>query len=233
MKEVNAPNCGRENELIAFLYGELNENDSAIFRRHVYECAPCSAELASLEEVRESVVSWRNESLGAAVSPVRIADSSPMEAIPERISAWAALRQFFKLSPLWLKGAVAMASVMLCLLAGLAVARLREKPPAAVVANRGNTYSQEEINALVEQRVQGELQRIKTSQEKSTSVAVLVDSKRPSSRGVAGRVQEVALSGKARRPLSKTERQQLAADLRLTTAKNESELDLLDDGINQ
>jgi hypothetical protein len=38
---------------------------------------------------------------------------------------------------------------------------------------------------------------------------------------------------KARRPLSKTEREQLAADLRLVTAANESELDLLDDGINQ
>jgi hypothetical protein len=38
---------------------------------------------------------------------------------------------------------------------------------------------------------------------------------------------------KSRRPLSKTEREQLAADLRLTSAKNDSDLDLLEDRINQ
>jgi len=38
---------------------------------------------------------------------------------------------------------------------------------------------------------------------------------------------------KARRPLSKTEREQLAADLRLISVKSESDLDLLDDRINQ
>ena len=40
-------------------------------------------------------------------------------------------------------------------------------------------------------------------------------------------------SQKARRPLSRTERQQLAADLRLITANHDSELNLLDDTINQ
>ena len=38
MKEVNAPNCGRENDLIAYLYGELAENESGAFQQHVDQC---------------------------------------------------------------------------------------------------------------------------------------------------------------------------------------------------
>jgi hypothetical protein len=53
---------------------------------------------------------------------------------------------------------------------------------------------------------------------------------------VANRGNSIALNApkqKARRPLSKTEREQLAADLRLISGKNDSDLDLLDDQINQ
>jgi hypothetical protein len=57
----------------------------------------------------------------------------------------------------------------------------------------------------------------------------------PVSRGPKQRNEFVAdvPKQKLRRPLSKTEREQLAADLRLTTAQNDSDLDLLGDRINQ
>jgi len=44
---------------------------------------------------------------------------------------------------------------------------------------------------------------------------------------------EVASVPKARRPLSKSEREELAADLRLISGKSDSEIDLLGDRINQ
>ena len=228
--------CGRENDLIGFLYGELNEVETIAFQRHLRECPACNAELADFGEVRESVVAWRNESLGAVALPAQVTTTTKTpRATP---SAVAALREFFNLSPLWMKGAVAFAAVLFCVFAGLALARLREEPPRAVAVTPGTTTkSQQELNALVERRVQEELRRIKDSQATAPAPLTANDGSpgNPIQR-VPNRSTQVALSAssqKARRPLSKTEREQLASDLRLVSAKNDGDLDLLDDRINQ
>jgi len=234
MKEVSAPNCGRENDLIAFLYSELNDVEAKTFQRHVRDCASCNAELAALRDVRESVVTWRNESLGVISSP--ITESAVARVGHQKPSALAAVREFFNLAPVWMKAAVACASVLFCLFAGLAIARLRDKPQVATVTNPSSAYSQQEFNALVERRVQEEFQRRKNSQQQPpSSVVVKNASDRIPGRRLANRssVGFNVPSVKARRPLSKTEREQLAADLRLISAKNDSDLDLLDDRINQ
>src|SRR5882672_1823645 len=168
MKELDAPNCGRENDLIAFLYGELNEEDSRIFRSHWHDCPACSKELATFQNVRESVVAWRNDSLGGVSAPAQIANPSPARLFAENPSASAALREFFNLAPLWMKGALAFASILFCLFAGLALARLRSAPPAATATNQGgNANSEQQLNALIEKRVQEELQRINTPADKA------------------------------------------------------------------
>jgi hypothetical protein len=243
MKEIDAPNCGRENDLIAFLYGELNDAEARTFQHHVRACAACSTELASFRQVRESVVAWRDESLGGVISPVRVAESSPTKLVPGRPSALAAWREFFNLAPLWMKSTVAVASILLCLFAGLAIARWRETPSTVVVADYSSSV-EEQINARVQRRVQEEVERrvreeidrFKNSTESrpaSTTVGSKVASQ-TSRRRIAINTEVVNNSTqKARRPLSRTEREQLAADLRLVFARNESELDLLDDGINQ
>lgn len=238
MKEMNAPNCGRESDLIAFLYGELDADEAQTFRRHLNDCVSCSTEAASLQDVRQSVVTWRNESLGGVFSPAPIADSSRTRFDVEKPSAMAALREFFNLAPLWMKGAVAFASILFCLFAGLAVARLRATP-ATVVAETPATIvsSKEQVNALVQRRVQEELARIKNSTELRPDSRTAGDRGANRNSGPRGMTRtEVASNNptqKARRPLSKTEREQLAADLRLVSSRNEGEVDLLDDGINQ
>ncbi|HEY8186575.1 MAG TPA: hypothetical protein VIF64_10915 [Pyrinomonadaceae bacterium] len=237
MKEVNAPKCGRENDLIGFLYDELNQVEAQSFQRHISDCASCNAELAAFRNVRESVVTWRNESLGifasAATEPV-----APKVA-QQKASALSAVRAFFDLAPLWMKGAVAFASVLFVLFAGLYVTRwyngkFDSTGPQVVTSTApGNTYSPEQINALVDQRVKEELQRIKSSKEKAApSPSTVADNHGPRRR-VLNQGNESASNQKARRPLSRTEREQLATDLRLTSEKPENEFDLFGDRINQ
>jgi anti-sigma factor RsiW len=232
MKEVIAPTCGRENDLVSFLYGELNDVEAQTFQRHVRDCASCNAELAAFRDVRESVVTWRNESLGI-ISPVSERASRVSQQNP---SALAAVREFFKLAPLWMKGAVAFASILFVLFAGLAIARLRNEPPAPIVITQNsNANSEQEFNALVEKRVQEELQRLKNTSEKSANTPEVPSAGDPRQQ-VASHRNSVASSvpnQKARRPLSKTEREQLASDLRLISGKSDTDLDLLDDRINQ
>lgn len=226
--------CGRENDLISFLYGELNEVEAIAFQRHLKGCAACNTELAGFGEVRESVVAWRNESLGSFTFPAQV--TTPIETPRATPSAVAALREFFNLSPLWMKGAVAFAAIMFCVFAGLALARLRESAPAPVaLAPASSTHSQQELKALVDQRVQEELIRIRNS-ETSAPVPLTANAQKNPAKRFANRNAQVALSAysqKARRPLSKTEREQLANDLRLVSGRNDGDLYLLDDRINQ
>ena len=226
--------CGRENDLISFLYGELNEVEAIAFQRHLKGCAACNTELAGFGEVRESVVAWRNESLGSFTFRAQV--TTPIETPRATPSAVAALREFFNLSPLWMKGAVAFAAIMFCVFAGLALARLRESPPAPVaLAPAPSTHSQPELKALVDQRVQEELRRIRNS-EAQAAASLAANAQKTSVKRFANRNAQVALSAysqKARRPLSKTEREQLANDLRLVSGRNDGDLYLLDDRINQ
>lgn len=230
----NTLTCGRENDLIGFLYGELNESEALAFGRHLHECSACNTELAGLGPVRESIVAWRNEWLGSIRLPA-MADHSPAMPAPSRPSAMAAWRAFFELSPLWMKGAVAFAAIAFCVFAGLAVASLRVRPQSAAVAAPSN--SSQEFNVAVEARLREELQRIKDANAEQSASALAENNRaqKNSDKRITNHNPEIGRinsSQKARRPLSKTEREQLAADLRLGSA-GDSDLDLLDDKINQ
>lgn len=227
MKEVNAKSCAREQELVGFIYGELNEVEARGFQRHLNECVSCSREIASLRDVREAVVGWRNESLGAIGVAAK---ESPAPAIQRRPNALAAIRAFVNLSPLWLKGAVAFATLVICALAAIGVARLRNNQPQVIVAVPAQPAerSQHEIDAIVKQRVSEQLAQIKQSENLTNNNGNQRFSAPPVQR-VSARIPAYS----ARRPLSKTERQQLAADLRLLSSNNETDVDLLEDRINQ
>jgi len=236
MKEkVDGPGCGRENDLIAFLYGELDSRESAAFRGHMQECHFCTTELAEFSSIRKSVAVWRNEALVGVSSPSF--QASPVyKSAAAKPGAIAALREFFNLSPLWMKGAVGFASLLFCLFAVLAVAKLRETPPTPIAKDSGvRTYSEEELNAAVEQRVQ-QLQLNKESAKPTPKPYILAQ--RPADRVTHKRNTNSLIAvgnpqQKARRPLSKVEREQLAADLRLIDNPIDGDLDLLDDRINQ
>ena len=60
--------CERGDDLISFLYQELDEREGRAFERHLADCASCSRELSSFSEIRNGVVAWRDQSLGTSIS---------------------------------------------------------------------------------------------------------------------------------------------------------------------
>ena len=233
MKETNEQSCGREQELMGFLYRELTEGEALAFQSHLKECATCRTQLSSFTDVRESVVSWRNESLVNVGLPVRSLSSLPTSPVEPRRSALAALRAFLNLAPLWMKGAIAFAAVVFCVLAVIGVARLRQNQPIVTVAAPAQPIqSKQEIEAIVKQRVQDEVERIRNSKT-SELLATSEDVNHSQAPKRVLKSIGANINYSARRPLSKTERQQLASDLRLLSANNDSDLDLLQDRINQ
>lgn len=217
MKET--PDCERASDLIAFLYNEADERERRDFQLHLNECSTCREEVASFGVVRESITAWRDEALAGFVS-------QPVTTKSNRKSALAALRQFFDLSPLWLKAATAFAVVVFGVLAAMAFVNLqRDKVQVSSTTTTPEaTYTQQEVDHLIQQAL---LKGKSESQPQiHFDVVKLPKPKKP-------RNSADAQFAKSRRPLSKAEREQLAADLRLLSTDDNESLNLIGDRINQ
>ena len=210
----NSPGCERASDLIAFVYNEANESERDDFELHLKECRACREEVASFGVVRESITAWRDEALSGFVS-------TPLPATPGRKSAIAALRQFFDLSPLWLKGATAFAILAFCALAFFATVG----PDRTERGSAGSTpetpksetlYTQQDVDRLVKEAL---------AKQQPQQPVLMVQSPKPKATKAPSQLAN------SRRPLTRAEREQLAADLRLLST-DDVDLNLLGDRIN-
>ena len=216
--------CGRAEELMGFLYGESNERDANAFRDHLQQCAVCNAELSSFADIRKSLIAWRNESFSSLPSPAGI----NINAQPR--SAVAAIRKFSNLSPTWMRAAVGFASLLFCVFAVLAVFGLRQSNDPVIV-NVEKPPSADQIERLVKQRVEDEVNRLK-AQSETVATRNRPQLVKETNGQHAGRAT-VRLQNNARRPLTRVEREQLAADLRLISSAEDNGPNLLSDSLNQ
>lgn len=217
MKETSA--CEHVGELVSVLYGEATEREQREFDVHMKQCATCRAEFAAFAQVREAIGDWRDEALNRFVS-------SPMVAAPPRKSAVAALRQFFDLSPLWMKGAIAFAAVAFCVLVVLAFGRFTSSSrdvTKVASKNPDAVYTKEDINRAVETALAKQ-----ASQPQSQGEQRVIETPKPNiTVGTSGSKRSALAKSapQARRPFSRAEREQLAAELRLISA-DDSDLEL-------
>ncbi|PWT94138.1 MAG: hypothetical protein C5B55_03175 [Blastocatellia bacterium] len=222
MKELtDSPMCELASGLISFVYDELSPAEMQAFKVHLNTCQTCAADLDSFGDMRTAISQWRYESL-TGMSPAQEA-AVPVNA--RRKSAVAALREFFDLSPLWLKG-LSFAGLLLCALAVVAIIRLQQ--PVSVVQNKqpDKTYSEAQVKELIAKALaEQEAKNTTTIQNSKASEEIVPEKKLRRSDSPP----EVARS---RRPLSRAEREQLAADLRLSNSREEGVI-LISDRINE
>ncbi|HEV8427107.1 MAG TPA: zf-HC2 domain-containing protein [Pyrinomonadaceae bacterium] len=219
----HSPTCERASDLIAFIYDELEEREAQEFQQHLHECASCREEAALFGIVRESITAWRDEALAGFVS-------TPVTTKTVRKSALTALGQFFDLSPLWLRGATAFALLAFCLLLGIVV--FKDRNPQVAEKNPNAIYTPQDVDRMVKDA----LARQQRSTQQQEPTAQNVNSPKQTVKYKKPRDSQPASSNqfaKSRRPLSRAEREQLAADLRLLTTRDDAPLQLLGDRINQ
>ena len=232
-KTPGAPICERGTDLIALLYGELDDESAQDLNRHLLSCQECTAELNAFKEIRSSVGAWRQETVGAT-EPVSLASSSVVARASgqRQPSAIAAVRKFWELSPLWMRGSLAFAAVLLCIVSVLAVSHLFEKDTPINRATE-KRYSEKELQVKIEEALKAGFPAAAVP-ESSPSSAIKNDSVTSKKKSVNRSADRLATGTRVRRgPLTRAEREQLAADLRLTISGDDSELDLLDDSNNQ
>ena len=223
MNEMNhSPACERASDLIAFVYNETTESEKRDFELHLKECRECREEVASFGVVRESITAWRDEALSGFVS-------TPLAAPARRKSALAAFRQFFDLSPLWLKGATGFAVVVFCVLAAVAFLRAPKTietsqsnhQVASTPPNPNRIYTQQDVDQKVQEALAAQ------AAAKPRETVVIAQSPKPK------REPAPSQMAKSKRPLSRAEREQLAAELRLLSTPADDGLNLLGDRINR
>jgi anti-sigma factor RsiW len=155
--ETEAPQCQRADDLLAYLYDEANEAERQDFTQHLEDCAACRAELTAFRGVRGDMAAWRSEILSAA--PARFVTGYADEATqqPSLAAAWAAWRGFFTLSPLWLRGATALAGLTFLGLMVFALTRGNPQPTVTATNTAAPAgVSEEEVKLRIAAAVQAE-----------------------------------------------------------------------------
>jgi anti-sigma factor RsiW len=223
--------CARAQELIAYLYGESAPAEAEDFRRHLAGCAACGEELAAFGSVREGLGAWREEVM-RSVPPLNIREAlaskvsgeanaaeveanaaevnvetngSPRHFTPARErSAAAALREFFTLSPVWLRVGAAAALVAFCAMTALTLTRAqvrwdsnglafttgvqervveREHPAPAA-----SGFTREQVDALVREKVETALNEDRARRDaQATDGGQVVNAVAPLRQGPASR----------------------------------------------
>jgi anti-sigma factor RsiW len=224
MKENNErPICHRAEDLVTYLYNEANEAEARDFASHAEACDACRTELAAYTQVHESILLWRDDALGAAFSTAVLpapatteARTNSIQAVqPENgLSTLSALRRVLSVSPLWLRAATAFAALVFCVLAVLAISRSWNKPgPQAYSPPKSDAYSKEQFEAAVAQEVKVRMDQLARKNSSASTSAATTDGSNDESR--------LQLAGNRTQPkvrprgLTRQEREQLAADLRL------------------
>ncbi len=234
MRNTNErPICHRAEDLVTYLYSEASEADTKDFAAHLQHCDACRSEFGVFQQVHESIVGWRNEALGQGFIPATVAvetkvDSTHLVQHQRKLSAVAAVREFFNVSPLWLRLATGFALLLLCMLGVLVISNsLKQR------------HRQEQFEAAVKEQVEQRIaqtprpqaapesiQGTNSATQNNSSTAVVIN--RPPA--FASHVQPRSTR---QRGLSRQEREQLAKDLQLIP-RDEDELPLaLSDEPNQ
>jgi len=217
------PACHRAEDLVTYLYGEASEVDARDFTVHLHQCDACRVEFGIFQQVHDSISVWRDETLGAAFSPAAgtatAVDSVQFGQPKRKLSAFETLREFFSVSPLWLRAATASAALLLCVLGVLAISRLGNRPGPQ--ANNGNEprYTQQQFDLAVQQQVDQRLAQLNLPATPPKVVGGPPDQAKDNGNRVP--VNRAPTRTQRTRGLSRQEREQLAVDLGLMTRDDE------------
>jgi hypothetical protein len=219
MQKINErPVCHRAEDLVTYLYGEATAEEADDFSAHMQQCDACRAEFNVFHQVHDSIVSWRNEALGSVVQAPRVSANAVVATErfvqhERKLSALAALREFFSISPLWLRGATAFAGLLLCALIVFAISRAWQQPVRTATGDE-KKYTEQQFRQEVQKQVE---QIAKSSQEKRESVVAPNDEPQPRPLVATRRTRPRTQPNK----MTREEREQLAADLGLIPGHEE------------
>ncbi len=185
---MNTPrDCERSEDLLAYLYREATASERKSFEQHMSGCAVCGEEYVALGGVREAFADWRDESFAEAASFYPFTEKQRIE----KRSALVAVREFFRLAPVWMQAGGAIAALVVCALAAFALVNAdirreqngiafstglrepqRDAAPTVDAPQQQKRYTQQEVDELIADRVERGIKNYKelAARESATTI---------------------------------------------------------------
>ncbi|HEX9960373.1 MAG TPA: zf-HC2 domain-containing protein [Pyrinomonadaceae bacterium] len=117
----HSSSCNFSDQLVSYLYGEIDGDEKSRFESHVLNCGVCADEISAFGGVRSSVRNWRDMEFAMLPTPVIELPFEPQKTTDlstetnEASRPWlAGLRELFSLSPAWAGAATACAALAIC-----------------------------------------------------------------------------------------------------------------------
>jgi anti-sigma factor RsiW len=149
MKNNEPRDCGRKEDLVAYLYDEVGATERVSFERHLDDCDSCRGELMAFGRVRDDLSSWQ----------VGFAPRTEI-ALPKR--KLDVLRELITLFPLWARGAALAAAAAALLLLALSFAGTRISLKGIQGAGALQvSMTPDEIETLVKKAVAEEREKVR------------------------------------------------------------------------
>jgi anti-sigma factor RsiW len=136
-KNRHTGDCGRKEDLVAYLYDEASAAERASFERHLDDCDSCRVEARAFGRVRDDLSTWQ----------VGFAPRAEISLPKRRLDV---VREFFYLFPAWARGGALSAAAAALLLFAFSFAAQR-------IDFRGGqtqmSLSSERVESMVEEAV--------------------------------------------------------------------------------
>ncbi len=108
--------CSFSEQIISYVYGEMNEAENASFTFHISKCSGCAEELAGFGIVRTEILNWKHKEFSPLSTP-KIQIPYETVAVEAKPSIFAPVWEVFSFSQMWMKTATAFA--VLAIFAGI------------------------------------------------------------------------------------------------------------------
>ena len=110
----NKKECGFSDEIVAYIYDEIGENERRKFESHLAGCTVCTDEFAGISNARFSVFEWRREEFAHLPTPEIVIPYAVKKREAATMGFFAGLRDLLTLSG-FSSAALVAGAVVICI----------------------------------------------------------------------------------------------------------------------
>ncbi len=161
IRDNQSQKCSFKDELISYVFTEMDEQSRPRFDQHLATCASCKDDLASFSNTRNQLTAWRDDEFASLESNVIVSPERISDSLNSITSIFGRAVSFVSISP----GRLAFASLILLLMFGVGFLFLQSR----------NMNEERAANSQEPSAVQSANQIV--SPKSTVSPAVLAESK--------------------------------------------------------
>ena len=114
LNNCNKQECGFADDIVAYIYDEIGQNERRKFESHLAGCTACTDEFAGISNARFSVFEWRREEFANLPTPEIVIPYVTNKRDMETAGFFSGLRDLLTLSG-WSSAVIVAGTVVICI----------------------------------------------------------------------------------------------------------------------